>query len=258
MPRSLSHKESVYCPVCKIHSSQERALKRGTRYCGTCGETFTLRESRDAEAKDRRETDMPDKPPERPTIEELLKVIDSMLRFMQTKPEFHFCGFCRSMNFFHSDECPIPQVYAHRYGGQEAATETSKESLPVAVLQPRKKALWESDERPDDSDNPCAVCKQRMPINVLTAMFGCHYQCVRKENPIERALLPSIPQPAEKCGKCGHDGSIRFAVNGTCAVAVPVCSDDYHGNRPCGCKCEFSPSPERVQGDAPEKESRNV
>lgn len=45
-------------------------------------------------------------------------------------------------------------------------------------LSPEQERLtWESDERPNDPDNPCDVCETRMPINVLTALFGCHYQC---------------------------------------------------------------------------------
>lgn len=43
---SLRNKESVYCPTCRRHTEQERGPNRGERYCGTCGETFTLDESR--------------------------------------------------------------------------------------------------------------------------------------------------------------------------------------------------------------------
>jgi transposase-like protein len=42
----LSAKESVYCPTCKIHSSQSRGSRRGTRYCGVCGNEFSLEQSR--------------------------------------------------------------------------------------------------------------------------------------------------------------------------------------------------------------------
>lgn len=49
----LSHRESAYCPTCRIHSSQERVKgKRGVRYCGGCGNYFTLKESRQAERDD--------------------------------------------------------------------------------------------------------------------------------------------------------------------------------------------------------------
>lgn len=42
----------------------------------------------------------------------------------------------------------------------------------------------------------------------------------------------------------------RFVVTdetvGMCLVHVLMCSNDVHGTRLCGCKCEFSLSPERV------------
>lgn len=41
----------------------------------------------------------------------------------------------------------------------------------------QEQRTWEFDERPSDADNPCAVCTARMPINHLTAIFGCHYKC---------------------------------------------------------------------------------
>lgn len=46
---SLRNRKSVYCPKCQAHTEQERGAKRGERYCGTCGETFTLDASRKAE-----------------------------------------------------------------------------------------------------------------------------------------------------------------------------------------------------------------
>lgn len=41
---------------------------------------------------------------------------------------------------------------------------------------------WFIDERPNDLDNPCSVCGQRMPINPTTAIFSAHYDCTRKES----------------------------------------------------------------------------
>lgn len=38
------------------------------------------------------------------------------------------------------------------------------------------------------------------------------------------------------CLLCGHKG---VAPDGTCMAPVPICSDDYHGTRQCGCKCRF-------------------
>ncbi len=46
----LPQNQSAYCPKCELHTSQGRGAERGTRYCGSCGETFTLTESRAAEA----------------------------------------------------------------------------------------------------------------------------------------------------------------------------------------------------------------
>lgn len=55
--------------------------------------------------------------------------------------------------------------------------EQGREDSERRLSPAEEKAIWESDERPDDSDNPCAICNNRMPINALTAMFGCHYEC---------------------------------------------------------------------------------
>lgn len=51
--RMLSHRKSAYCPTCGLNSSQERVKgRRGVRYCGGCGNYFTLKESRQAEHDD--------------------------------------------------------------------------------------------------------------------------------------------------------------------------------------------------------------
>lgn len=47
----LTAKESTLCPNCRLHTSQARTGKRGERYCGMCGETFTLKESRAAQQR---------------------------------------------------------------------------------------------------------------------------------------------------------------------------------------------------------------
>lgn len=49
----------------------------------------------------------------------------------------------------------------------------------------------------------------------------------------------AAPQEAF-CLLCGHKG---MAPDGTCMVPVPICSDDYHGRRRCGCKCRFTAAP---------------
>lgn len=54
----------------------------------------------------------------------------------------------------------------------------------TGLIGPREKQIWLSDEDPEDGDNPCGVCGQRMPLNVLTAIFGCHYDC-REPHPID-------------------------------------------------------------------------
>lgn len=48
--------------------------------------------------------------------------------------------------------------------------------------------------------------------------------------------LAAAVTAAPHCLLCGHKG---VAPDGTCMAPVPMCSDDYHGTRRCGCKCRF-------------------
>ena len=53
-------------------------------------------------------------------------------------------------------------------------------------------------------------------------------------------LLSLLQQPTtseRRCPLCDHDGSSMS--EGICVVSVPICSDDFHGMRACGCKCVF-------------------
>lgn len=50
--RLLSHRQSAYCPTCKSFTSQSRGYKYGTRYCGICGDEFSLQQSREAFTRD--------------------------------------------------------------------------------------------------------------------------------------------------------------------------------------------------------------
>ena len=45
----LRNQAAAYCPTCKRHTEQTRGAKRGERHCWSCGENFTLRESRAAQ-----------------------------------------------------------------------------------------------------------------------------------------------------------------------------------------------------------------
>lgn len=45
----LRNQQAVYCPTCERHTEQTRGKKRGTRHCWSCGNNFTLKESREAE-----------------------------------------------------------------------------------------------------------------------------------------------------------------------------------------------------------------
>lgn len=47
----VSAKESAYCPECKRHPQQERTRNHGERFCSS-GHTFTLKQSREAEASE--------------------------------------------------------------------------------------------------------------------------------------------------------------------------------------------------------------
>lgn len=48
----LSHRQSAYCPTCKSFTSQSRGYRYGTRYCGICGDEFSLQQSREAFKQD--------------------------------------------------------------------------------------------------------------------------------------------------------------------------------------------------------------
>lgn len=50
--------------------------------------------------------------------------------------------------------------------------------------------------------------------------------------------LQSTPVHKQRCVLCGHNAT--HPNDGTCMAPVPICSDDYHGTRRCGCKCKFS------------------
>lgn len=47
----LSELQCAFCPTCQRYPSQMRGTVRGTRHCFSCGEVFTLKESRKAEAE---------------------------------------------------------------------------------------------------------------------------------------------------------------------------------------------------------------
>lgn len=49
----VSPRESAYCPKCGTHPQQIRTRIHGERFC-SAGHTFTLKESREAEARDTR------------------------------------------------------------------------------------------------------------------------------------------------------------------------------------------------------------
>ena len=59
--------------------------------------------------------------------------------------------------------------------------EQGREQSERRLSPEQEQQMWTTDERPDDPDNPCDVCKARMPLNALTAIFGCHYECRDKE-----------------------------------------------------------------------------
>lgn len=63
-----------------------------------------------------------------------------------------------------------------------------------------------------------------------------------------RALSTPISQPAEpRCVKCGHSVE-NLDQEGMCHTAVwPKGNAPRTAGYPCGCHCEFSFSPERVQ-----------
>lgn len=46
----------------------------------------------------------------------------------------------------------------------------------------------------------------------------------------------------QQCPVCGHGRSWIRPSDNTCGAPVPICSDDYHGSRACGCHC-VTPSP---------------
>lgn len=50
--KPLRNQQAAYCPTCKRHTEQTRGHTRGERHCWSCGNNFTLKESRDAEAND--------------------------------------------------------------------------------------------------------------------------------------------------------------------------------------------------------------
>lgn len=47
--RSISLKQSAWCPTCQLYPNQERGRVRGERLCGGCGNFFTLRDSKASE-----------------------------------------------------------------------------------------------------------------------------------------------------------------------------------------------------------------
>lgn len=59
------------------------------------------------------------------------------------------------------------------------------------------------------------------------------------------AATPSPVAETNLCLLCSHNG---VAPDGTCMVPVPICGDDYHGTRRCGCKCRFA-APVVADGD---------
>lgn len=51
--RPLRNQEASYCPTCKRFTEQTRGRERGERHCWSCGNNFTLDESRQAEAREK-------------------------------------------------------------------------------------------------------------------------------------------------------------------------------------------------------------
>lgn len=49
--RPLRNKESAFCPTCEARTEQCYGAQRGERLCTSCGNIFTLKESRERERK---------------------------------------------------------------------------------------------------------------------------------------------------------------------------------------------------------------
>lgn len=41
--------------------------------------------------------------------------------------------------------------------------------------------LWAKDEEPDCESELCTFCNLRMPVNMMTALFGAHLDCLKRE-----------------------------------------------------------------------------
>lgn len=51
------------------------------------------------------------------------------------------------------------------------------------VLEDLSKSLvWDHNEHPEKAGDDCDVCGKTMPVNILTALFGVHKDCWKKEN----------------------------------------------------------------------------
>lgn len=52
-------------------------------------------------------------------------------------------------------------------------------------------SLWTTDKDPDCQTELCDACGQRMPVNMMTALFGVHFQCRGKgqEQVMKRIIL---------------------------------------------------------------------
>jgi len=72
------------------------------------------------------------------------------------------------------------------------------------------------------------------------------------------SLLQQPPTASERCSRCricGHEQK-WIANDGTCRFPVPICSDAYHGTRPCGCKCIFPATGATTEDDERRFEQR--
>lgn len=106
-------------------------------------------------------------------------------------------------------------------------TTTTKEALepcPISAVD----AMWEALK--------AACCKN--PAEAKLAVFVSEKKFKEALAPFAAPIAPVVDDTL--CLLCGHKG---VAPDGTCMVPVPICSDDYHGTRRCGCRCNFKDAP---------------
>lgn len=49
--KPLRNQQSAFCPTCELRTEQSKGRQRGERHCYSCGGSFTLKESREAERR---------------------------------------------------------------------------------------------------------------------------------------------------------------------------------------------------------------